>query len=120
MANGFQMDISGLVKGLTGTESKSEMAIRMYAETSAMKLQNYARENRPWTDRTSHARQRLTGSVTTTSNGYRLILAHGVSYGIWLELAHEKRYSIIPKTIEYVGTFVIIPGFERLLERLGG
>ena len=52
-------------------------------------------------------------------NGYRITLAHGVDYGIWLELAHEKKYAIIPETIRVVGDGEILPGFERLIERLG-
>lgn len=116
----FRFDASSLEKGLLRTEDKAEIAIRMYAETGAIQLQNYARENRPWTDRTGAARQRLEGTSGKSQVGYRLTLAHGVSYGIWLELAHEKRFAIIPKTLEYVGTQIIMPGFRRLLERLGG
>lgn len=115
---GFNLDLSPLTKGLLQFETKAESAFRMYAENSALSLQNNARTNARWTDRTGHARQRLTGDVLTVVNGYKLRLAHGVDYGIWLELAHEKRFSIIPETIEYVGTFEIMPGFERLLERL--
>lgn len=119
MASGFSMDTSDLLKGLTSLESKADMAIRMLAEQGAEKLRDYAQENRKWTDRTGHARQRLSGSVSTISSGYRIYLAHGVDYGIWLELANGKRFSIIPQTIEYVGTFEIMPGFKKLLERLG-
>lgn len=115
----FRFDGSDLMKGLMGTENKADAAIRMYAETSALQLQNAAKENRPWTDRTGAARQRLRGYIGASEVGWRIYLAHGVDYGIWLELAHEKRFSIIPKTIEYVGTFVIMPGFNKLLERLG-
>ena len=81
-------------------------------------LRDSAQENRRWTDRTGQARQRLNGYVGKIAEGYRITLAHGVDYGLWLELANEKKYSIIPQTIEYVGTFEILPGFERLLERL--
>lgn len=119
MAPGFSMDTSDLLNGLTSLESKSGMAIRMLAEQGAEKLRDYAQENRKWTDRTGHARQRLSGSVSTIASGYRIYLAHGVDYGIWLELANGKRFSIIPQTIEYVGTFEIMPGFKKLLERLG-
>lgn len=119
MATGFKMDLGGLLNGLAGTENRIDAALRMYAETGALQLQNFARENRKWTDRTGHARQRMTGSVGKMHNGYRITLAHGVDYGVWLELANEKRYSIIPQAIEYVGTFEIMPGLERLLERLG-
>lgn len=118
MAQGFRLDISGMITGLANFESASDKAIRVYAEQGALQLQNFARENRKWTDRTGHARQRLQGYVGKIPNGYRITLAHGVDYGIWLELANEKRFAIIPPSIEYVGTFEIMPGFERLLERL--
>ena len=118
MAAGFRMDISGMVTGLQKLDSRSDAAIRMYAEQGAEMLRDSAQENRRWTDRTGQARQRLNGYVGKIAEGYRITLAHGVDYGLWLELANEKKYSIIPPTIEYVGTFEILPGFERLLERL--
>lgn len=120
MASGFSFDISGMLTGLSEFESKQDAAVRMLAEQGAQKLQDSARENRKWTDRTGQARQRLHGYVGKIPEGYRISLAHGVDYGIWLELAHEKRFAIIPQTIEYVGTFEIMPGFERLIERLNG
>lgn len=119
MASGFHLDPSRLAQGLVRTQDKADLAIRMYAEQGALQLQNFAKEHRRWTDRTGHARQSLNGYVGKSETGYRLYLAHGVSYGIWLELANEKRYSIIPHTIEYVGRFQIMPGFKKLLERLG-
>lgn len=119
MAYKMRLDIDDLTSGLKSISTKSEMAIKMLAEQGGQKLQDFGRENRKWTDRTGQARQRLTGGSEATGSGYRIYLAHGVDYGIWLELAHEKRFSIIPQAIEYVGTFEIMPGFERLMERLG-
>ena len=118
MSISFKFDSSFLEGGLFELENKSQAAIRLYAEQSALALQNSARVNAKWTDRTGHARQRLTGDVLTVSNGYKLRLAHGVDYGIWLELANEKRFAIIPPTIQSVGTLEIMPGFEKLLKRL--
>lgn len=112
------MDMSKLEAGLNAFMGKSEAALRMYAETAALKLQNYMRDNAPWTDRTGHARQRLTGTVTKVTNGYKITLAHGVDYGIWLELAHEKRFAIIQPTI-LVNSNEVMTGFNKLLERLG-
>ena len=119
MADVFKLDIQDLLDGLVETQDKADSAVRVYAEQGALQLQNSAKENRRWTDRTGHARQRLNGCVGRIDKGFRIYLAHGVDYGIWLELANEKRFSIIPRTIEYVGAFEILPGFERLLERLG-
>lgn len=120
MAGKLKLDISNLMAGLDTAKGRAEEAILILAHQGGLKLQNFARENRKWTDRTGAARQRLTGGAERIDAGYRIYLAHGVDYGIWLELAHEKRFSIIPQAIEYVGAFEIMPGFERLMERLGG
>lgn len=118
MSSSFKLDASSLESGLNALMNRSQAATRMYAETSATKLQNYARNNAPWTDRTGQARQRLTGTAMIVANGYKLRLAHGVNYGIWLELAHEKRFAIIQPTI-LANTGEIMEGFNGLLERLG-
>lgn len=115
----FKLDPYDLLNGLSQFESRADAAVAAYAETSALKLQNYAKQNRPWTDRTGHARQRLTCTSGKVAEGYKLTLSHGVDYGIWLELAHEKRFAIIQPTINIVGSNEILPGFQRLLERLG-
>lgn len=118
MASGFRFDISNLANGLIGAQDKADLAIQMYAEQGALQLQNYARDKAPWTDRTGHARQRLTGTVTSMTSGYKITLAQGVDYGIWLELAHEKRFAIIQPTI-LANSNEIMTGFNNLLERLG-
>ena len=115
MASGFRVDFSGIVNGLNDLMKLS--AIKMYAETQAKKLEGQAKENRPWTDRTGDARKRLTGYVTTTSKGYRINLAHGVDYGIWLELAMEKRFAILEPTIRLEGPEVI-RGMKNLFDKL--
>lgn len=99
--------------------ARADAAVRVFAEQGATKLRSYAQKNAPWTDRSGAARQRLNAYVSATASGYRITLAHGVEYGIWLELANEKRYSIIPQTINYVGSLEIMPAFQRFLERLG-
>lgn len=115
----FTTDFSELHSWLNSAPGRAEMALNMYATNAALKLQNYARDNALWTDRTGHARQRLTGTVSRISSGYRIALAHGVDYGIWLELAHEKRYAIIQPTI-LVNTSEVMAGLNKLLERLKG
>lgn len=115
----MKVDISDMASKLESMSQRADAAVRVFAEQGATKLRSNAQANAKWTDRSGSARQRLNAYVSATATGYRITLAHGVSYGIWLELAHEKRYAIIPQTIEYVGTFEIMPAFERFLERLG-
>lgn len=116
---GLRFDTSTLERGLGALEDKVDIAVRMLAETGAVKMQGYAQGHAPWTDRTGRARQSLKGSVEPYTSGYKVVIAHGVDYGIWLELAHEKRFAIIPDTLNY-GQQTVLPAFERLMDRLGG
>ncbi len=81
------------------------------------KFENYAKINRPWTDRTGHARQRLTGYVETFSDKTRINIAHGVYYGVYLELCNEKRFAILQKTVNALSVEVL-NGFKDLLRYL--
>lgn len=115
MASGVRVEASDLDEGLKNL--LRPVVVRMYAETQAKSLEGYAKEHRPWTDRTGDARKRLTGYVTETNTGYRITLAHGVNYGLWLELAMEKRYAILEPTIRLKGSEVL-RGLKNLLDRL--
>lgn len=115
MPNTVRVDASELDAGLS--ELLKVAAVRMYAETQAKNLEGYAKEHRPWTDRTGDARKRLTGYVTEIPNGYRINLAHGVDYGIWLELAMEKRFAILEPTVRLRGPEVL-RGLQGLLDKL--
>lgn len=115
----MRFDVSQIESSLERMSTRADAAVKVFAEQGATTLQSHAKTNAPWTDRTGNARTRLNAYVSAMANGYRITLAHGVEYGIWLELAHEKKYAIIDKTINYVGTFEIMPAFERFLERIG-
>lgn len=113
----FKIDDSNLQQGLLELSPLVSTAVRMYAETVSKSFESYAKENRPWTDRTSRARQGLTGYVQETEKGYRVIIAHTVDYGIWLEMAKEKKYAILEPTVRLKGPEAL-NGMRHLLERL--
>lgn len=127
----------GIAKGFEALEDRFAVALMMYAKTSAASLESYAREHAPWTNRTGHARQRLTCEESVADNGYKLTLSHGVDYGLYLEgtnnpklstgysnelsgavaeLAFEKKYAIIQPTIRSKGPKVM-EGLNKLLEK---
>lgn len=112
-----RIDATQIEKWLDSSESKSQIAIKMFAQEGAKKFENYAKINRPWTDRTGHARQRLTGYVETFSDKTRINIAHGVYYGVYLELCNEKRFAILQKTVNALSTEVL-NGFKDLLRYL--
>jgi hypothetical protein len=69
----------------------------------AGRVQAYARENAPWTDRTGAARAGLTAQGQQRLFQYRIFLYHTVDYGIWLEVARNGKYAIIVPTIIVMG-----------------
>lgn len=120
MSSDLRMDQDDLERGLSDFEARLMEAVRAYAQASANKLEAYAKENARWQNHTGDARRRLKGDSLPIENGYKLRLAHGVDYGVFLEMAHERRFAIIEETIQRVGSSEILPGFQHLLDRLGG
>lgn len=104
-------------EGLQKFRTRANAALDMYAVTAALKLQSEAQQNRPWTDRTNRARLGLTGSSESTEKELRIVLAHTVDYGVWLELAHEQNYAIIMPTMN-AQKDGIIQGLQGLLDKI--
>lgn len=104
MAFQFNYSESTLKSGLNNMSTKIGAAVLMFAATKASELESKMKLNRPWTDRTGMAKATLNAKVSQPdSNTVRITLAHGVEYGIWLELAHEKNYAIVGPTVEQEG-----------------
>ena len=91
---------SAISKNLDNMATKLGAMILMYAATKASEIQANMKMNRPWVDRTGMAKATLNAKVSQPNEGVvRITLAHGVSYGIWLELAHEKNNAVIAPTV---------------------
>ena len=106
----FKLDYNGstLEKNIGKMSDKLGAVVLMYSATKASELQAKMKTNRPWTDRTGMAKALLSAKVSQPSPTIiRITLAHGVDYGIWLELAHEKNYAIIAPTIREEGPRVV-------------
>lgn len=86
---------------------------RRVAHTRAREMEAYAKANAPWQDRTGAARAGLTATVEETGPIGTIVLSHGVSYGIWLEIANGGRFAIIAPTID-----VFAPQIMRDLQRM--
>ncbi len=117
----FKIDYgsSSLKSGIEKMGTKVGAAVLMYAATKAAELEAKMKMNRPWTDRTNMAKTTLNASVSQPGqNTIRITCAHGVDYGIWLELAHEKNWAIVIPTINQEGPEVI-KHFQNLMYKLG-
>lgn len=113
----YRFDAKKVVSGLVKTESKAMLTIKMYAQTAAKRMEGDAKSQARWTDRTGHARQRLIGYVTDESTGIRVNLAHGVDYGLWLEVANEKRFAIVEPIVRLSAPF-ILESYTNLLNKM--
>lgn len=85
---------------LSKAAMKHKAALTVYADAAAKKLEGEAKRNAPWKDRTGHARQSIQGTAGWDGETLKVILSGGMSYSVYLELAHEKKYAILKPTID--------------------
>lgn len=79
-------------------------AVAAVAQRVATEMQNQAKTDAPWTDRTGNARTGIFGTSEAdfAARVVTIFLSHGaiVDYGIWLELANSGKYAVIMRTME--------------------
>lgn len=128
MQSGFQWVVSPKViaKGLDDYGEKALVAIQAAANYWGQSIQDEARQNAVWEDRTGNARgglffavdgfglSSITGEVTseakslmsdvTIESGSKdtliITLGHSVFYGKFLEISNGGKYAIVMSTIE--------------------
>jgi hypothetical protein len=82
-------------------------------------IESYMKIGAPWTDRTGLARFMLAAQgVRENQNRYTIILRHGMKYGKWLEIANQRRYSIVLPTM-YTHGHLVVSNFTGMLDRIG-
>jgi len=79
-------------------------AVSAVAQRVATEMQNQAKADAGWTDRTGNARTGLFGTSEAdfARHVVTIYLSHGavIDYGLWLELANSGRYAVIMRTME--------------------
>jgi hypothetical protein len=95
---------SELAKAVEQYGEKVLVAVAAVAQYVATEMQNDAKQNAPWTDRTGNARAGLFGTAEAdfARKVVVLYLSHGatLNYGVFLELAHGGKYAIIMRTMQ--------------------
>lgn len=99
----FSWNADTLTKNLSRLPLMLERMIIAATEYHGTRGEAYMRKNAKWTDRTSNARNSLTATVSHTATQHTIVLAHGMSYGIWLEVRWAGRYAIVTPAIPIVG-----------------
>ena len=104
------------VKGIPGFIDKVVGSTMRYYEPQ---VENYAKQNAPWTDQTTNARNGLAARSGKEKDAHYIVLAHQVPYGIWLEVRWSGRYAVILPTIEVFGPKVM-DTISKILDRYDG
>lgn len=81
-------------------QDRRHAAMVLLAEHWAARLEGQMKAEAPWTDRTGAARKGLRGEALEAPDRLSIILAHGVDYGVFLELAHDGKYAILWPTAQ--------------------
>jgi Bacteriophage HK97-gp10, putative tail-component len=92
---------------LQNADRKVNDFLKATVQQHAPQVEASAKRNAPWRDRTGNARSGLRGVAESSGNTHKIILAHGVPYGIYLEVRFSGKYSIINKTIATEGPQVM-------------
>lgn len=102
-AKGFYWKTDTIFSNTKTIQPKLERALIALTEFYGQKIEDAAKANAPWTDRSTNARSGLTTAVFHEPQRHRIMLFHRVDYGIWLEIAMGKRYEIIMPTLRTQG-----------------
>lgn len=86
--------------------------VRTVVDANAAYAEIYIKTKAPWTDRTGAARSGLTAISGGSGDTFEILMAYSVTYGIWLEIANDRRYAIITPAMRIVG--------EKLMRDLQG
>lgn len=112
---GFSMDTAAFARKLEERERRTLFAQEVYAHNAAKELEQAAKADAPWKDRSSLARGGLTGRAQRSGGRITISLSGGVHYLVYLELAHKKRYAVLWPTMQKHQQR-ILKGFAALLK----
>jgi len=102
-----------VIANLNAWHARTAADVVALAQNWAGRLEASAKQNAPWQDRTTHARQGLFGTVEVRGSRVFILLGHSMDYGVFLELAHDGRYAILKPTVD-----AAIPEIYRTYQQL--
>lgn len=113
-----------LSKNIAEFGAEINKSITLTTDFGATKGQAAMKLEAPWTDRTGNARAGLVAAPKhsgTSAIGFaihQIFFAHGVNYGIWLEIANSGKYQIIMPVLVQTGK-AIMDALKTMFDNLG-
>src|SRR4051812_46924065 len=91
-------------------------SLNAVVDYEALFATRYLKTHAPWTDRTGAARTGLVAVPNFGRNFAEIVMSYSVYYGIWLEVAHDRKYAIITPAIRIVGE-KLMKDLQHLIDR---
>lgn len=113
----FDFDSKRLVNNVKKSPDEIRHAIGAMVDYRAAYAQGYLRAKAPWTDRTGAARTGLFAIPINYGNTFEIFMAYSVHYGIWLEVANNRKYAIITPATRIIGR-MLMDDMHNLLEKM--
>lgn len=113
----FRMDSGALVSNIRQVPERIQHIATGLTDFHGTRGENAMRKNASWKDRTTNARNGLHVTVTHSPEQHVLTFAHGVAYGIWLEVRWAGRYQIIMPSVLSEGR-ALMKSFDKAMGKM--
>lgn len=113
-----EYDDKKLVKNVQSFDDRLRRNVRLVVARRAAISVAWMKQNAPWTDRTGAARSGLMAIPYSGKSFEEIVLAYSVYYGIWLEVAHDRQYSVILPAMRVMGEG-LINDLQQLIDFMG-
>lgn len=95
----ISIDVKEVAKGLEQFDETLKAQLNVVGDVISNNMKTYAKSNKPWTDRTSSAKNKLDADFKITDKEMDIWITHGVDYGYYLETRKDfnGKYQILEK-----------------------
>lgn len=91
--------------------------VAVLADRHAAITTGWLKQNARWTDRTGAARSGIFAVANHGKEFEEIFMAYSVNYGIWLEIANDRKYAIITPAMRIMGK-ELMDSLQYLLDRM--
>jgi hypothetical protein len=116
-SGGVHFTWSGLQQVLDMPENARaaiDAAVESAMDKLAAEMEQYAKDNAPWRDRTGDARAGLHADVSSQGGVFAITLAYDVYYGFYLETHNGGEFAIVTPTVQLFASKVMGAVLEEL------
>ncbi len=104
----IRIEIGEALAGLSAYGSDACSRLNEIGSAAALEMENFAKQNRPWTDRTGNARRTLQGVCDGSGGNCTVGVEGNMPYSVFLELDYGGRYAILAPTVRHFAPEILL------------